>query len=85
MAIYRALGLMSGTSMDGIDLAVVETDGEMSVERGPSMFVAYDAAFRRRIEAALESAKSIDQRDERPGDLDDLERELTIRRRKAAS
>ncbi len=85
MAIYRALGLMSGTSMDGIDLAVVETDGEMSVERGPSMFVDYDAAFRRRIEAALESAKSIDQRDERHGDLAGLERELTIRHASAVA
>jgi len=81
----RALGLMSGTSMDGIDLAVVETDGEASVERGPSIFVPYDAAFRRRIEAALETAKNIVERDERPGDLVDLERELTMRHARAVS
>ena len=31
----RAIGLMSGTSMDGIDVALIETDGESTVARGP--------------------------------------------------
>lgn len=74
-----AIGLMSGTSMDGIDLAVLRTDGENAVERGPAFFVPYDAAFRRRIEAGLEDAKRIERRDERPGDLAALERDLTLR------
>lgn len=85
MASKRALGLMSGTSMDGIDLAVVDTDGETSVEAGPSMFVPYDADFRRRIEAALDVARSIVERRERPGDLAALEREITWRHAKASS
>lgn len=74
-----AIGLMSGTSMDGIDLATLRTDGESEVERGPSFFVPYDAAFRRRIEAGLEDAKRIDKRDERPGGMAALERDLTLR------
>ncbi|APH71974.1 anhydro-N-acetylmuramic acid kinase [Aquibium oceanicum] len=83
MALIRALGLMSGTSMDGIDLAMVESDGEGEVRRGPSMFVPYEAAFRRRIEAGLETAKQILRRDERPGDLSALERGLTMRHAEA--
>lgn len=74
-----SLGLMSGTSMDGIDLAVIRTDGEGFVERGPSMFVPYDAAFRRRIEAGLSAAKAIRERTDRPGGLAELEDELTQR------
>jgi anhydro-N-acetylmuramic acid kinase len=68
-----ALGLMSGTSMDGIDLAAVGTDGELQVERGPSLFIPYEAPFRRRIEAALADAKHITERTRRPGDLAALE------------
>lgn len=74
-----AIGLMSGTSMDGIDLALVRTDGESVVERGPAMGVAYDPAFRKALAQSLETAKVIRNREERPGDLVDVERELTLR------
>lgn len=74
-----ALGLMSGTSMDGIDGALVDTDGENAVERGPSFFVPYDDAFRAKLTAALETAKRIRTREERPGELAALEREITLR------
>ena len=79
MSLIPAIGLMSGTSMDGIDLAMLRTDGENFVERGPSLFVPYEAAFRRHIEAGLEDAKVIVRRDERPGDLAALERDITGR------
>lgn len=69
--------------MDGIDLAMIETDGETVQARGPSRFVAYDAAFRRRLEASLETAKAIRRRDDRPADLAAIERDVTLRHAEA--
>jgi anhydro-N-acetylmuramic acid kinase len=75
----RALGLMSGTSMDGIDVALIETDGENTVQRLAAAEFGYDAGFRRALAAGLETAKAINKRDERPGNLSNIEQEITDR------
>jgi anhydro-N-acetylmuramic acid kinase len=49
----RALGLMSGTSMDGVDAAVLETDGESIESFGPSAFRAYGPEEREALRASL--------------------------------
>ncbi|ODS55571.1 MAG: anhydro-N-acetylmuramic acid kinase [Agrobacterium sp. SCN 61-19] len=77
--IRTAIGLMSGTSMDGIDVALLRTDGEAVVERGGFLSVPYEPAFRDRLKQALEDAKTIRQRHERPGDLSRMEKDLTLR------
>jgi len=49
----RALGLMSGTSVDGVDVALIETDGERIASFGPSLTVPYADDVRRTIRAAF--------------------------------
>ncbi|HKY94281.1 MAG TPA: anhydro-N-acetylmuramic acid kinase [Kiloniellales bacterium] len=48
-----AVGLMSGTSLDGIDIALIRTDGERVLESGPSETYPYDEAFRQRLRRHL--------------------------------
>jgi len=47
----RAIGLMSGTSADGIDAALITTDGEKRVETGPWKTTPYQPGLRDMLRA----------------------------------
>lgn len=51
--IYTSVGFMSGTSMDGIDVAVIKTDGEQVLEKGPYHHVSYDELFVQALRSCL--------------------------------
>ncbi|MGB6231239.1 MAG: anhydro-N-acetylmuramic acid kinase [Litorimonas sp.] len=53
---YRALGLMSGTSLDGVDAAIIETDGETVSAFGPSLTLPYTDEQRDILAAATQAA-----------------------------
>jgi anhydro-N-acetylmuramic acid kinase len=48
-----AIGAISGTSMDGIDIALVETDGESVVRAGPGTMAPYPATLRAQLHEFL--------------------------------
>jgi anhydro-N-acetylmuramic acid kinase len=50
------MGFMSGTSLDGVDVAMIETDGERIGEFGPCAMIAYSAAERAALEDATHDA-----------------------------
>jgi anhydro-N-acetylmuramic acid kinase len=52
--LYKAIGLMSGTSMDGIDAAIVETDGCSIFKQGPYLTIPYKPEFRARLKRIVD-------------------------------
>ena len=44
---------MSGTSLDGIDVAALATDGRRRVDVGPALTLPYHSAFRERLRSVL--------------------------------
>jgi len=69
--------------MDGIDIALIETDGGTHVRRLGATSIAYPDAFRRRLRQALDEAGALVGREDRRGCLGDVERELTERHAEA--
>lgn len=53
---YIALGLMSGTSLDGVDAAFLETDGERIIRLGPSLCFDYSTEDKSTLEDATQAA-----------------------------
>jgi anhydro-N-acetylmuramic acid kinase len=70
----QAIGLMSGTSLDGVDAAWLETDGVTVSGFGPSVTIAYDEGLRRDLRGILDLAPGLEPNDLR---LMDVEARLT--------
>jgi anhydro-N-acetylmuramic acid kinase len=74
-----AIGLMSGTSMDGVDVALIQTDGEQAISFRGSGFFPYRNEDRALLRAAIADAAPLTDRRERPGVLAEAEAMVTAR------
>ncbi len=87
MAMMRAIGLMSGTSLDGVDIALIETDGErVHVVKGhnnfleplgPTGYRGYTDDEKALLRAATKDAESVLHPGDRPGRLPEAEAFVT--------
>jgi anhydro-N-acetylmuramic acid kinase len=71
----RAIGLMSGTSLDGVDAAWLETDGETITRFGPAATLHYQDEFRADLRRLLDLAPGLSP--DAPL-VQNLERKLTV-------
>jgi anhydro-N-acetylmuramic acid kinase len=72
-----AIGTMSGTSFDGVDVALIETDGESISRLGPVGYRAYPNEERLLLQQAFAAAASLTDRTARPSAVGEAEHLVT--------
>lgn len=75
--VVRAIGLMSGTSLDGVDVALIETDGQRIAAFGPAGYRPYAEAERELLRQALAEGAGLADRWQRSGVLKEAEAFVT--------
>jgi anhydro-N-acetylmuramic acid kinase len=75
--ISKVIGLMSGTSLDGVDAALLETDGADIAIPGPALTIPYSKETRALLRVALDDALAVAKGAPVPHAIREAERHLT--------
>ncbi len=75
---FIALGLMSGTSLDGIDASIIKSDGENNLEIIDNKYFNYPEEFRKRLSSFILNINNRADIEENISTYKSLERDLTL-------
>ncbi len=75
---FIALGLMSGTSLDGIDASIIKSDGENNLEIIDNKYFTYPEQFKKKLSNFILNVNNIADIEENLGNFKSLERDLTL-------
>ena len=76
--IYTALGLMSGTSMDGVDASIIRSDGNSEYSIKLDKYFEYQEELRKKLINVRSKIFSLEHLKTYSVEINDLEREITL-------
>ena len=82
--IYSAMGLMSGTSLDGVDVSIIESDGNREYSSIFDRYFEYDAELVKKIEKIRDKISNSKDLQKYSEEIKDLEKEITLFHAEAA-
>jgi len=75
---YTAMGLMSGTSLDGVDVSIIESDGNTDYSLVLDRYFAYDKELIQKLLNIRSKISNFDGLDKYLSEVKALEREITL-------
>ena len=76
--VFTSLGLMSGTSLDGIDASIINSDGKSKLQVIANHFYKYKADFRQKLANYIKNINSIKDIENSVSEYKNLEKEITL-------
>ena len=76
--IYTAMGLMSGTSLDGVDVSIIESDGNREFSSILDRYFEYDKELIEKILIIREKITHPEKLNRYIDEIRDLERKITL-------
>ena len=76
--LYTSIGLMSGTSMDGVDISIIQSDGQYEFNNILNEYFEYDIGLREQLIRLRNLILSKNDLEKNSEELVNLERKITI-------
>ena len=83
--LFTALGLMSGTSGDGVDASIISSDGEDQYRELTNRYFKYDQKIYENLHNLKENVDNLDDLKKNKNEINNLEKEITLFHAKIAN